>query len=282
MATPAHADRAETAQFDDVWLRRSLPAATRRRGFRPFTDAGGWRGTALARLPEGPRRFWWPEIGEPKADDWIAVLDQARRGLAGDWRRFKDDPSGRVAGGTVRLGARELAVVAKSPRPKRLSQALADLFRASRAKRAWRKTWRLIDAGLPMELPLLVAEQRVAGRVKNQLGLYAAVPGEVVYHMSLSALDLAEREAFFARVGRVLAATSGRGFAHVDAKTVNWIASKHLGQTFPIMLDADGVSKGRPGNRIGLERFLRALKLHPEATGADAAAVVASFDAAAD
>lgn len=244
-----------------------------------LSHPAGWRIRALRRLPEIPRRPWWPELGELTAQDWESGWPQVIAGLEGAWPRFKHDPSGTVAGGMIELGGRLLPVVVKSPRRKRLSQVAADVFRPSRARRSWNKTWALIDAGLPTELPLVVAEQRVAGIMRRQLTVFATVSGEVVYHMSLSALSLEQRSDFFSAMGRVLRATSDRGFKHVDAKTVNWIACKHLDCVIPVMLDADGTRRkhGTGVSRTGVDRFLRGLADHPETTQADREGVIASF-----
>lgn len=206
------------------------------------------------------------------------------------WQIFKQDHSGTVAAGTIEVAGVPLQVVIKRPQPTRPGRALVDLVRRSRARRAWRKTWTLLSVGLPVELPLLVADRRRAwgkvgkvGKVEDQVALYARVPGQTIKGLALNELAPDVRAGLLRDVGHVLRRTSDLGFNHLDAKTSNWIATPVEDGLRAVMLDCDGVRRAvrrpaKPRTR-GLDRFLRALRDHPDATESDVEIVRTAFEA---
>ena len=245
--------------------------------FADSTFPGGWRVRHLLRVPS-PAPTWWPVPATVAAVDWLYAHDLVLDPPVGPgWPRFKSDHSGDVTGGTLPLGGAECPVVVKRPRATRPHRRGLDLLRPSRARRAWDKTWRLIDAGLPAELPLMLGERLWRrGVVVDQVAVYARVPGVVLREADLDAAGEDARRRMLAGAGGLLRRVNRLGLCHHDAKTSNWVV--HAGRR-PILLDCDGVRRDRLGlrRRAGLDRLLRALREHPQYRPGDADAVRAGF-----
>ena len=229
----------------------------------------GWAGRYVRFPPARP----WSALGgvTVHGEEWRVALPTLLAGLDGAWPRLKHDRSGTVAAGTLRLGGRAVEVVAKRPRRTRRGQWAVDLFRRSRADRAWRRTWRLASLGFDTEPPLLMIERRRLGVAVDGVGVYERVPGPTLHALRLSDLEGAERRRLLSRVGRTLRALADLNLGHFDAKAVNWIAfaDPAAGLT-PVMIDCDGVRPSRrDGGRRGMSRFLRALREHPDVAPAD-------------
>ena len=239
-------------------------------------DADGWNAAFARCLPARA----WSDLHTIDEADWRAALPAVLDGLGGSWHRFKHDRSGTVAGGTLRLGGREVEVVAKRPRRTKRGQWLVDLLRPARARRGWRRTWRLVDLGFATEIPLLLLERRRLGVVVDNVAVYGRVPGPTLHDLSLGDLDPAERHRLLCRVGRTLRELAGHGLGHFDAKSVNWIAFADPAQGLrPVMIDCDGVRAARrDGGRRGMSRFLRALRDHPDAGPDDLDAARRGFE----
>src|SRR5690606_38006306 len=173
--------------------------------------------------------------------DWRRAFEAVLEGIEGDWRRYKHDHSGTVVGGTVALAGRSVGVVAKRPRRTRATQWVVDLFRPARARRSWIKTWKLFVRGLPTEVPLLFMERRSGLVVVDNLVVFELVPGELIEKLDLDGLSPTERRALLRAVGGTIRTTERHGFAHLDAKTSNWIAHPAGGGPVPVMIDCDGV-----------------------------------------
>ena len=237
----------------------------------------GWAGWFVRLPPSRP----WSVLGGAVVHEaeWRSALPALLDGLDGGWPRLKHDRSGTVAAGTLRLGGRDVSVVAKRPRRTKRGRWLADVFRRSRADRAWRRTWRLASLGFDTEVPLLLVERRRLGVVVDAVGVYERVPGPTLHDVGLNSLDAGRRHTLLVHVGKTLRALANRGLGHFDAKGVNWIAfDDPAAGLLPVMIDCDGVRPARRDHgRRGMARFLRSLREHPDATDADAAAVGEGF-----
>src|SRR5690606_23978529 len=137
-----------------------------------------------------------------------------------------------------------------------------------RARRSWIKTWKLFVRGLPTEVPLLVMERRSGLVVADNLVVFELVPGELIEKLDLDELPHTGRSALLRAVGETIRRTERHGFAHLDAKTSNWIAYPAAGGRTPVMIDCDGV-RHHPAPGAGLKRFLKALARHPRFRAGD-------------
>lgn len=230
----------------------------------------GWTGLFTRRAPR-PRR--WSHASRlviAHADwqqAWPLLLGQIR---ADSLDILKRDASGDVLAGEVVLGGRPVPVVVKRPKRKTAWAALGDLFRRSRARRTWLKTWNLIVRDVPTEWPMLLMERRRLGYALDAIAVYERVPGSLLSELDLDALPADRRSTLFYRLGRILRHIDEYGFSHFDAKSTNWVVTDMVdppGPT-PVLIDLYGV-RYYPWATAGVLRLLRAMKQHPQYTPQD-------------
>ena len=131
----------------------------------------------------------------------------------------------------------------KRPLFKEGTRGIFQSLRVGRARRAWRKTWRLLASNFDVEYPLLLLERHRL-RLVEQLAVYERVPGDAISNFNLDALNERERTQFFWRCGRVLRRIDRNGWSHFDAKSSNWMAWREPwanGTLRPILIDCDGI-----------------------------------------
>lgn len=247
--------------------------------FARVAPAAGWTGSVLlTHRPHGDlvggaaeRRFdraaWRSALADPEA-------------LAAGGAVIKDSRSVRVA--RVSLPGLGLTAVCKSPRRHKWINELFDLFRPSRARRAWRVGHALLQRGLPTPLPLAVLERRSLGRVAGSLLLTEWLPDaadlDAVAAAVLPALPEPERSAVRCRLGRTLARLMRRlhdaGFTHRDFKGANVLVQDADGPAPRLsLIDMDGIAlRGAVGDAERLRSLARlavSSLAWPEVTDAD-------------
>ena len=223
---------------------------------------------------------WTAVVARGSGGDWVTRLDLLRSpGHAPGAEILKRDRSGEVVGLTLDLGGEPTAVVVKRPRATRLGRRVADVLRRSRSRRAWDRTRRLADAGLPTERPLLLLERRRLGVVVEHSAVYGRVDGPTLATADLDAMADADRRHLLGEIGRCLRQINDLGLCHRDAKGTNWVVATVDNRPTPVMLDCDGVVRDPLGlrRREGIERLLRSLREHPQGRPEDEAAVLQGF-----
>jgi tRNA A-37 threonylcarbamoyl transferase component Bud32 len=238
----------------------------------------GWTGwfTKSAEIPRAwaPASRWnvtwadwdtaWPVLLAQIESDQLEIL---KRGDSGD-----------VLGGEVILAGKPIAVIVKRPRRKHTRQIISDLFRPSRAKRTWIKTWKMLVRDVPCEWPMLLMEKRTLGYVTDSIIVFDRVDGPTLAEIKLDEMSATSRDRLFDRVGRILRRIETLGFTHMDAKSTNWMifSSTSPARPQPVLVDLDGVRHYR-WETAGILRLLRAMKQHPQYTVADSLALCTGY-----
>ncbi len=229
-----------------------------------------WVGYFVRKLPTVVP---WLDLGEQMIEPavWVDALPSLLNDSSAT--AVKKDHSGSVHYTSITMGERTLDLILKRPAFKSGFRGVVQRFRTSRALRTWRKTWRMLGLGFPCEVPLLVLEKRSGPRVTDQLLVFARVPGETLAKIDLAAMSTDERCALLHSSGRLLRKIEAMRFTHADAKNTNWIAWRDArGILRPILIDLDGI-RFYPWRGLGIERFVRAMKTHPQITADDVRAI---------
>jgi len=237
-----------------------------------------WRGVYTCRS-----RF--ARAGSPASRLQIAHADWERawpellqRLESGEFTRLKHDASGEIVMGEVVIAGRSIPVVIKRPRNKFWYRYVLDVFRPSRARRMWVKTWKTIVRGFPTEWPMLLMERRVMGYVTDALVVFERVEGPTLAEVNLDALPPVDRDTLFRRAGRSLRLLEQRGLQHMDAKSTNWVVAPDVHGPLPVMIDLFGI-RTMIFTRVtwGVRRLLRAMREHPQYTPADSLALCSGY-----
>ena len=148
-------------------------------------DVGLW--SADFRPGDGRPVEWSVAAGlAVTADDWRREWPPLADALhAGLLRVLKSDASGDIVAAQVLLAGTPVEVVLKRPRNKFWYRYVLDVFRISRARRAWQKARRLLVRGLAVELPLAVFERRRNGYTVEAVAVFEQVPGPTLEHTDL-------------------------------------------------------------------------------------------------
>jgi tRNA A-37 threonylcarbamoyl transferase component Bud32 len=211
-------------------------------------------------------------------DDWRAAwLDLHARIDADSLDVLKRSPSGDVLAGELSIGGRVVPVIVKHPRRKYWYRWINEIGRGSRARRAWFKSWEMIVRDIPVAWPMLLMERRKLGYVTDAVIVFERIPGKTLFHADLDAMDACARDTLFRRAGRTLRKIDEHGFAHLDAKSTNFIVFEddRLGPT-PVLVDMDGI-RHRASPATGIQRLLRAMKRHAQYTAADSLALCQGY-----
>ena len=241
-------------------------------------DDGTWQGPFFKHA-KYPRR--WSAVSRMKLtdDDWRAAWKTLREQIEADSLQvLKRSPSGDVLAGELTLGGTSVPVIVKHPRRKYWYRWVNEIGRGSRARRAWFKSWEMIVRDVPVAWPMLLMEKRSMGYVTDALIVFERVPGQTMFHADLDAMREQDRKTLFHRAGRTLRRIERHGFAHLDAKSTNFIvlADERLGPT-PVMVDMDGIRRSPWRAGEGIERLLRAMRRHPQYTPADSLALCRGY-----
>jgi hypothetical protein len=212
--------------------------------------------------------------------DWERALPELLRRLdVGEVPRLKQDESGEISMTEICLAGVTIPVVIKRPRNKFWYRYVLDVFRPSRARRMWMKTWKTIVRGFATEWPMLLMEKRVMGYVTDAIVIFERVEGETLAELDLDALQPGERDTLFRRAGRTLRQLEQRGLQHMDAKSTNWMVWRDsMRGLVPVMIDLFGI-RVMVFTRVtwGIRRLLRAMRQHTQYTPADSMSLCSGY-----
>ena len=108
--------------------------------------------------------------------------------------------------------------------------------------------------------------------------MFERLPGKTLFHADLDAMNPADRDLVFRRAGRILRKIDSLGFAHLDAKSTNFIVLEdEKGGPTPVLVDMDGIRARRWSVGAGIERLLKAMRRHPQYTVADSLALCQGY-----
>jgi hypothetical protein len=178
----------------------------------------------------------------------------------------------------LNIGGHTIPVIVKHPRRKYWYRWVNEIGRGSRARRAWVRSWEMIARHVPVAWPMLLMERRTMGYVTDALIVFERLPGKTLHHADLDAMDAPARDTIFRRAGRTLRKIESHGFAHLDAKSTNFIVlhDEKAGPA-PVLVDMDGIRPRRWSVGAGIERLLRAMRRHPQYTVADSLALCQGY-----
>jgi tRNA A-37 threonylcarbamoyl transferase component Bud32 len=238
---------------------------------------GQWRGYYFKRSKYARR--WAPASSLQFSDpDWRKVWPELWRQIETQTAQpLKRSRSGDVWTAHLDIGNNSLEVVVKRPYKRYWYRYINEIGRGSRARRAWRKSWKLIARNIPTAWPLLLLEKRTLGYVTDSMIVFEKIPGPTLASVDLDSLGPHERDMLFRRTGKILNQIDSRGLSHFDAKASNWIVSRDekLGPR-PILIDVDGV-RARRWIALGIQRLLRSMREHPQYTPADSLALCRGY-----
>lgn len=207
------ADRAALRQIAVEARKRGVrhAASRTRRSLRP-----GRRFAALD-LPAG-RGLRLREVPEALVEEALAAHTEAFE--RGDPRVWKDEGRSRIS--AVHAGGRD--VVVKETRAEGGARRVADLWRGSAARRAWRAGHGLIVRDIAAALPLAFVEGRTLGLPGRSWLVLERLPGPDALTQALQSPD-ASLDAML----DVLSRLHARGVDHGDLKATNLVADGHGG-----------------------------------------------------
>lgn len=196
-------------------------------------------------------------------EDWQKVLDKPESLFTGDdVEVVKDSASSLVVRRTIRLGDVDLQVFIKRARRKRFVRLFFDLFRRSRALRAFYLGHALLGRHIYTALPLAAIERRRWGFLTDSILITEQVEGlhlnkflnrylrnsnneEVSVNLPESARKRLAQQVLW-QLGRLLRRLHEERFAHRDLKTsnvlVHW-SGPTAGAPQLVLVDLDGVSR---------------------------------------
>ncbi|MSR47128.1 MAG: hypothetical protein EXS13_08695 [Planctomycetes bacterium] len=144
--------------------------------------------------------------------------------------------------------------------------------RGSRARRAWRNTFRLQMAEAATPIAWLYLESRAFTRRPQSVWVGEFVVGAEMLHESVARLGTPSATPTLAAAARLLARLHDEGISHRDLKAENILVAAD-GQ--PILVDLDGVAR----RKLDLDRVARDLmRLNASFRGGDAATMRARLD----
>jgi tRNA A-37 threonylcarbamoyl transferase component Bud32 len=241
-------------------------------------DADDWHGSFFKQA-KYPRR-WSAVSGMQFTDEqWCEAWTSLKQQIDADTLEvLKRSPSGDVLAGIVKLGDQSIPVIVKHPRRKYWYRWVNEIGRGSRARRAWVRSWEMIVRDIPVAWPMLLMEKRRLGYVTDAVIVFERIEGKTLFHTDLDQMSELNRDKAFRRAGRILRRIDQAGFAHLDAKSTNFILhpDDQLGPV-PVLVDMDGIRRRTWYVGAGIERLLRAMKKHPQYTATDSLALCQGY-----
>ena|SRR5437867_4758042 len=153
------------------------------------------------------------------------------------------------------------AVYIKRYRRKNLVQTVKDIFRPSRARRAFECAFALNGHGVATPPPIAVGEARIGRQLKESFLITKEVPySKTFFEYRALAKHKAEIRILMRALARTLAKLHDAGFSHSDANFSNWLVT---GPAFPqpnlLAIDLDGVQRKRFVSAKGAAKDLHRL-----------------------
>jgi tRNA A-37 threonylcarbamoyl transferase component Bud32 len=148
-----------------------------------------------------------------------------------------------------------------------------DVFRRSKARRAFRKAYHLELTGVPTARPIATADKRVLGLLVASYFLMEEIPGAI--HLGQWRGD---NEAALQRLAELLARLHDEGFSHRDLKETNIVFDS---QNRILLIDLEGLefldTVSRTRADADLARLIRAMEELAQFSEADRARVLALY-----
>ena len=144
-----------------------------------------------------------------------------------------------------------------------------DLFRSSRAFRAFQKAYHLELLGFPTPRPVAAAERRVLRVLKRSYLVTEEIPGASDLGTLLRSSPRPQRD-LLKQTAELIARLHGEGFSHGDLKETNIVCDR-TGKLYLLDLDALSYVRRISGARAAadLERLARAAAKFPNVTRGD-------------
>ena len=201
-------------------------------------------------------------------------------------RALLEDPDGSLAkcqkltksgpNRTSTVGCFE-GLVLKRYNIKKRSSIVKDLFRQSRAVRAYRKAYHFELLGIPTPRPVAAAERRTLRVLIHSYFVMEEIPGAIELGKYLENSKRPD-PAVVRRIGTVIGQLHDNGFSHRDLKETNILLDS---SQQPYLIDLEGVKYLRqvpaPRAAADLDRLARAAAKYPAVTRAERVAFLRSY-----
>jgi tRNA A-37 threonylcarbamoyl transferase component Bud32 len=163
----------------------------------------------------------------------LPFLDDRLGALLRDPDRFLSDQAEILKPGLSSTVGRADGLILKRYNLRKVESIIKDLFRASRARRAFHKAYHLELLGIPTAKPIAAAERRVLRVLLRSYFVMEEIP-----HATEFGQWRGDGEAVLRRVAELLAKLHNEGFSHRDLKETNIVLDAR-GQ--PYLLDLEGL-----------------------------------------
>jgi tRNA A-37 threonylcarbamoyl transferase component Bud32 len=213
---------------------------------------------------------WWVRI-DFLNDRLKALLADPDGALALGERMFKTGPNRQST-----VGAFDGAVLKRFNTKNRLNY-LKNLFRPSRAFRAYQKAYHLELLGLPTPKPIAAAERRVLRVLLNSYLVTEEIPGATDLGAILKSGSKPDRE-LVRQAGHLIGRLHAEGFSHADLKETNLVRGSD-GRLYLLDLDALEFLKKVPDERdvADLARLLKGANKFSNVTREDRFAFLLAY-----
>lgn len=218
-----------------------------------LTLTGGWSAEVLTSAGFEDDSSWldgpWPtrDAWRPELETLLWAPDSLE-----NYEVLKVGQSSHVVSATISFGNAKMRIVAKRARAHSLVRKVADTFRASRARRSFQKSCRLLQSRFHTPRPLVILENR---RKTESWLITAFVDGLVdldeLALRGLSSLAPSLRHqakrTLIQAVARFMARFQQAGLSHRDLKASNIMIRDLAGSTPTVwLLDLEGLQLRRP------------------------------------
>ncbi|MBI3849505.1 MAG: hypothetical protein HY298_04325 [Verrucomicrobia bacterium] len=205
---------------------------------------------------------WWVRL-EFFDDKLRALLENPDTALENCAKLFKSGPNRQSTVGSFD------GLVLKRFNIKNRLNYVKDLFRPSRAFRAYQKAYHLELLGFPTPRPLAAAERRVLRVLTRSYLVSAEIPGATDLGVLLRPAQRPPRD-LVKQTAELIAQLHEEGFSHSDLKETN-IVRDHTGKLFLLDLDALSYVRQLPDQLAAadLDRLARAAAKYPNVARTD-------------
>lgn len=238
-----------------LWARRSSRCLEHNLRFNPKI-MGGLR--------------WWVRL-EFFNEKLRALMEHPDKALENCAKLFKSGPHRQSTVGSFD------GLVLKRFNVKNRLNYVKDLFRSSRAFRAYQKAYHLELLGLPTPRPVAAAERRVLRVLTRSYLVTEEIPGATDLGTLLRSAQGSVRE-LVKQTAELIARLHEEGFSHSDLKETN-IVRDQTGKLFLLDLDALNYVRNVSGERAtaDLDRLARAAAKYPNVTRAERIAFLHAY-----